>query len=54
MFFVIFCIIGLIAGLLGLVLYFNVENIFSNTMTNQELNKAKIMMLILTINLATL
>ena len=52
MFFVIFCIIGLIAGLLGLVLYFNVENIFSNTMTNQELNKAKIMMLILTINLA--
>ena len=52
MFFVIFCIIGVIAGLLGLVLYFNVENIFSNTMTNQELNKAKIMMLILTINLA--
>ena len=52
MFFIIFCIIGVIAGLLGILLYFNVENLFASTMTNQELNKAKIMMLILTINLA--
>ena len=51
MFFVIFCVIGVIAGILGLVLYFNVENIFANTMTTNELSKAKIMMLILSLNL---
>ena len=51
MFFVIFCIIGVIAGILGLVLYFNVENIFVNTMTDKELRKAKVMMLILSLNL---
>ena len=51
MFFVIFCIIGVIAALFGLVLYFNVDTFFGNTMTTQELEKAKIMMLILTLNL---
>lgn len=51
MFFIIFCIIGLIAGLGGLILYFNVNNLFGATMTNSELNKAKIMMLILSFNL---
>lgn len=52
MFFVIFCIIGVVAGVLGLILYFNVENIFSTTMTSTEISKAKIMMLILAFNLA--
>ena len=52
MFFIVFCIIGLIAGLLGLILYFNVNNIFGNTLTNAEIEKAKIMMLILSFNLA--
>lgn len=51
MFKIIFFIIGIIAGLLGLVLYLLVPNIFSNTMTNAELEKAKIMMLILAFNL---
>lgn len=51
MFFVIFCIIGVIALLAGLVLYFNVENLFGSTMTSAELSKAKVMMLILTFNL---
>lgn len=51
MFFIIFCIIGLIAGLGGLILYFNVNNLFGLTMNSTELNKAKIMMLILTFNL---
>lgn len=51
MFFVIFCIIGIIAALLGLILYFNVDSIFRNSMTKLELEKAKIMMLILTLNL---
>ena len=52
MFLVIFCIIGLIAGLLGLLLYFNVPLLFGKTMADIELHKAKIMMLILSFNLA--
>ena len=52
MFIVIFCIIGVIATLIGLVLYFNVDKLFGATMTANELGKAKIMMLILTFNLA--
>ena len=51
MFFIIFCIIGVIAGIVGLILYFNVDNLFGSTMTDTELHKAKIMMLILTFNL---
>ena len=52
MFLVIFCIIGLIAGLLGLLLYFNIPLLFGKTMTDIELHKAKMMMLILSFNLA--
>lgn len=52
MFFLIFCIIGIVASVIGLVLYFNVNNLFEKTMTFEELRKAKIMMLILTFNLA--
>ena len=52
MFLVVFCVIGLVAGLLGLLLYFNVPLLFGNTMTDIELHKAKIMMLILSFNLA--
>lgn len=51
MFRIVFLIIGIIAGLLGLVLYFLVPTIFDNTMTNSELEKAKVMMLILALNL---
>lgn len=51
MFFAIFCIIGIIAVLAGITLFFNVENIFGSTMSNVEIEKAKIMMIILTINL---
>lgn len=51
MFYVIFCIIGAIAGVCGLILYFNVESLFGSTMSIIELKKAKIMMLILTFNL---
>lgn len=51
MFFIIFCIIAFFAGILGLILYFNVDNLFSKTMTSPEIAKAKVMMLILTFNL---
>lgn len=52
MFFLIFCIITLIVFLLGMILYFNVETLFGSTMTNNEIEKAKIMILILTFNLS--
>lgn len=52
MFFVIYCIIGIIATLIGIILFFNVDTLFGNTMTTDELSKARIMMLILTFNLA--
>lgn len=51
MFKIIFYIIGLIAIIAGLILYFNVNLFFKKTMTDIELHKAKIMMLILTFNL---
>lgn len=52
MFFVIFCIIGVIVTILGLILFLNVNNMFGKTMTEIELYKIRIMMLILTFNLA--
>lgn len=52
MFFAIFCVIGFLAAIIGIVLYLNVNTIFGSTMTSAEIEKAKIMMLILTFNLA--
>lgn len=51
MFNVIYTIIGIVAAILGITLYFNVELIFGQTMSTIELHKAKIMMLILSFNL---
>lgn len=52
MFTIIFTIIGAIAAIIGVLMYFNVDTFFGNTMTKTELDRAKIMMLILTFNLA--
>lgn len=52
MFFLIYCVIGVIATLIGIILFFNVDTLFGNSMTVEELSKARIMMLILTFNLA--
>lgn len=51
MFKIIFYIIGVLAFLLGIVLYFNVYAIFGANMTSTEIEKAKVMMLILSFNL---
>lgn len=51
MFKILFYFIGIIAVIIGLILYFNVNLFFGNTMTYIELQKIKIMMLILTFNL---
>ena len=51
MFKIIFYIIGLIVALFSLLLFFNAENMFGKTMSDVELSKIKIMMLILSFNL---
>ena len=52
MFFILYVAIGIIALLVGAVLYVNVENMFGASMTVLEIEKAKIMMLLLVFNLA--
>lgn len=51
MFIIIYSIIGIIAGILGAILYANIDTLFGATMTAEELQKAKIMSIILIINL---
>lgn len=52
MFFVLYLIIGVITIGAGMGLYLNVDAMFGNTMTAVELDKARIMMLILIFNMA--
>lgn len=51
MFFIIYTVIGIIVGIIGAILWLNVDNLFGNTMGPDELEKAKILMGILTFNL---
>ncbi len=51
MFNLVFKIIGVITAILGFILYLNVNYIFGSKMTDIELHKMKIMMLILSFNL---
>lgn len=52
LFFCIYIIIGIITVIAGFFLYENIENIFGKTMLPDEINKSKIMTLILIFNLA--
>ena len=52
MFLKLFCAIGLFALCIGIILCFNVDNLFDKSMSPEELSKAKILLLILLINLA--
>ena len=52
MFFLLHLVIGIIAFGIGLGLYFNVGTLFGDTMTAVELDRARIMMLLLVANLA--
>lgn len=52
MIFVLYTIISLVALIGGIGLYLNVDAMFGGTMTDVELSKARIMMLILVFNLA--
>jgi O-antigen/teichoic acid export membrane protein len=51
MFLIIYSGIGLIAFVSGLCLYFNVDRLFGESMTVNELDKARIMMVLLILNL---
>lgn len=52
MFLIIFSVIGLIAVIAGMLLAMNTEVIFGSELTSVELERAKILMMILVINLA--
>ena len=52
MFLVIYTIIGVISLIAGLGIYFNVDNLFAESMTAAELDKARIMLLLLSANMA--
>ncbi len=52
MFLVLYLIIGVVALILGSALYFNVDALFGETMTTLELDKARIMIMLLVFNVA--
>lgn len=49
---IVFCIMGLVALVLGLILSFNSRIMFNDTYSAQDLHTAKILMLLLTFNMA--
>lgn len=51
MFFIIYTVIGVIAGIIGYILYSNIENFFGKTIVAMEIEKAKILFKILIFNL---
>lgn len=52
MFFLIYCVIGLITLLAGGILYFNIEKFFEYSMSEMELYKTKIILILMAFNLA--
>ncbi len=52
MFLIVYSLIGLVALFGGILLYENVETLFDRTMTPQDISQARVMMLLLTVNLA--
>ena len=52
MFAIIYIIIGIISFIIGLIIFLNMDKMFSNTMSTYEIERAKVMVLILAFNLA--
>ena len=52
LFLVVYSLIGLVTLLVGGILYFNVENMFGNTLSLEQIERAKIMMILLIFNIA--
>lgn len=52
MFIILYCIIGVIAFIAGLFLYFNADSMFNRTMTIADLSKVRTMILLMVFNVA--
>lgn len=52
MFIILYCIIGVIAFIAGLFLYFNADSMFNRTMTIADLSKVRTMVLLMVFNVA--
>lgn len=52
LFFIVYCIIGVITLLVGSIVYINLENIFGNSLSDVELQKANIMMIVFLVGTA--
>lgn len=48
----IYSVIGLITLIVGSILYFNVDNMFGTTLSVDQIERAKIMMILLIFNIA--
>lgn len=49
--FILYVLISLFIAILGIVLYFNLQNIFGASLTGEEIEEAKVMFIILIINM---
>ena len=52
LFLTVYSVIGLITLIIGSILYFNIENMFGNTLSLDQIGRAKIMMILLIFNIA--
>lgn len=52
MFFILYCVIGVLAFLIGLGLYFNANTLFGETMNGEDLTKIRTMTLLMVFNIA--
>ena len=52
MFFMLYIVIGVVSFVAGLILYFNTDSMFSNTMNEEEIYKINVMMLLMVFNIA--
>lgn len=52
MFFKLYCCIGIVAFIIGIILLFNIKGLFDNTMSNDDIYQTQIMMLLMLFNIA--
>jgi len=50
--FIIYCFISIVIALVGVIIYYNMNSIFGDSLTSEELEKAKIMVVLLIFNIA--
>lgn len=52
LFLTVYTVIGIITLIIGTILYYNIENIFDATLSSEQIERAKIMMIMLVINIS--